>query len=68
MYSARTVLTTREVFLSLTSELARVFQGGGDGGVASLEEGVVTLDMGLDSADDRCLKLLARVSEWVGGQ
>jgi len=53
MFTAHTARTTKEAFLSLSEKLREFFQS---------EEGcVVTLAMGLDPADDRCLKLLARV-------
>ena len=54
MFAARTAFTTREVYLTLSEKLRELFQS---------EEGcVITLAMGVDPADDRCLKLLARVS------
>ena len=57
MFAAHTALTTREVYLTLSEKLREFFQS---------EEGcVVMLAMGLDAADDRCLKLLARVCTYV---
>ena len=55
MYTAHMSATTKFVFLGLAKELKTYFQ--------SQEGSLDTLAMGLDSADDRCIKLLARVSE-----
>ena len=58
MFAARTALTTREVYFTLSEKLRDLFQS---------EEGcVITLTMGVDPADDRCLKLLARVRTFAG--
>ena len=58
MFAARTALTTREVYFTLSEKLRELFQS---------EEGcVITLVMGVDPADDRCLKLLARVRTFGG--
>ena len=58
MFAARTALTTREVYFTLSEKLRELFQS---------EEGcVITLAMGVDPADDRCLKLLARVRTFGG--
>ena len=58
MFAARTALTTREVYFTLSEKLRDLFQS---------EEGcVITLAMGVDPADDRCLKLLARVRTFAG--
>ena len=55
MFAARTSLTTREVYLNFVECLSTYFH--------SKEGCGVTLAMGLDPADDRWVKLLARVSE-----
>ena len=55
MYTAHMSATTKFVFLGLAEELKIYFE--------SQEGSLDTLAMGLDSADDRCIKLLARVGE-----
>ena len=54
MFAAHTANTTRVIYLSLTESLSQFFQ--------SQEGGVVTVSMGVDPADDRCIQLLAKVS------
>ena len=51
MFAAHTANVTKTVYLSLVDILSQLFQGG-----------VVTLSMGVDPADDRCIQLLAKVS------
>ena len=51
MFGAHTANVTKTVYLSLVEILSQLFQGG-----------VVTLSMGVDPADDRCIQLLAKVS------
>ena len=53
MFGAHTSNVTKTVYLSLVEILSQLFQGG-----------VVTLSMGVDPADDRCIQLLAKVSYW----
>ena len=50
MFGAHTANVTKTVYLSLVEILSQLFQGG-----------VVTLSMGVDPADDRCIQLLAKV-------
>ena len=51
MFGAHTANVTKTVYLGLVDVLSQLFQGG-----------VVTLSMGVDPADDRCIQLLAKVS------
>ena len=51
MFGAHTANVTKTVYLSLVDILSQLFQ-----------RGVVTLSMGVDPADDRCIQLLAKVS------
>ena len=63
MFAARTALTTREAYLSLVEPLVASAQAT-EGGVVNMgEKGVVTLAMGLEPADERCIQMLKRVSE-----
>lgn len=50
MFGAHTANVTKTVYLSLVEILSQLFQGG-----------VVTLSMGVDPADDRCIQLLVKV-------
>jgi hypothetical protein len=53
MFGAHTANVTKTVYLSLVELLSQLFQAG-----------VVTLSMGVDPADDRCIQLLAKVSSY----
>ena len=55
MFGAHTANVTRIVYLSFIDNLVQFFQ--------SQEGGVVTLSMGVDPADDRCIRILAKVSQ-----
>ena len=59
MFMARSAQTSLIVYLTLVDKLMGYFQSQ-EGGAT------VTVSMGIDPADDRSIKLLERVSSFVG--